>query len=362
MQEAAATVSRLAGYWKRPRFSAGGHTYQALDAALAAMLRSEWSAFERSVAEGLALHASAEREGTLPPGPTVDAAADAFRYERDLIAADEINAWLERRSLDADEWYGYLGRTWLRQQSQATLDEVLERYPPSTRDLLGGAYVDGVCSGAFDRFERTVAGRAAIALEATSTESSSTHRDVAERVAHTHSHWLAGVSVPAPEVLSRLERLAAIDGAYARIIASLATPERVAEIVELHKMDWRRVETVTLKFASEHAAREAMLCVKTDGLSIYDVAAISRQPAVRRERFFEDLSEDVRDRLLGVDVGALAGPYPVDRSFELSMVMGHHLPAATDASVAARANRVLIETATERAINARVRWAELEAA
>jgi hypothetical protein len=48
------------------------------------------------------------RRWTKPPRPN--------RYDRDLISAADVTAWLDRVGLSADEWIDYLRRDLLRQQ------------------------------------------------------------------------------------------------------------------------------------------------------------------------------------------------------------------------------------------------------
>src|SRR5262250_3159654 len=40
----------------------------------------------------------------------IDSAAEAFRYERDLITAEETEQWLSARGLSLDEFSDYFGR------------------------------------------------------------------------------------------------------------------------------------------------------------------------------------------------------------------------------------------------------------
>ncbi len=327
MQHTTATGSRLLTYWSQPLYAVDGYTYQGLDVALAAMLRGEWSAFERRIAEGLACQRHAEHAGDVLESGALDAAAETFRYQRDLIAADEITGWLERTGITGDEWSAYLERMLWRQRHQLQLDDLLDRFPPTSRDVVTSAFVDGVCSGCFDAMAQTAAGRAALAAEYASMDATSDH--LAERLAHTNAHWL--ISCGSSDVLSRIGRLAAVEQTFAKAVNTISTSERLAAVLESNRLDWRVIETVTLNFPTEHGAREALLCVRADGLSLYDVAAISKRPAVRQERVFADFDGDVRDRVLALDPGAVAGPYPSGDSFELLMVVSHRLPELADA-------------------------------
>jgi hypothetical protein len=115
--------SRLSSFWDEFVFAVGGTDYQWIDVALAAMARGDWAAFERRLEEGLASAAQAERHGSAPSADDLEAAANDFRYERELIAAAEINAWLERFELSVDNWMFCLARELLRGRYLTSLDE-----------------------------------------------------------------------------------------------------------------------------------------------------------------------------------------------------------------------------------------------
>src|SRR5262245_20336862 len=125
--------------WSRPAFSVGGVDFAWTDIAFAAMVRGEWSAFERRVAEGLACAARADAEDASLSDDAIDEAATAYRYNRDLIAAADVNAWFERVGVSAEEWTEYLRRDLLRQQWDGELDDLLDRYAPSARDIVDAA-------------------------------------------------------------------------------------------------------------------------------------------------------------------------------------------------------------------------------
>src|SRR5262245_54125741 len=117
-------------FWDRTVFSIDGVQFSWLDVALAAMTRGEWSAFERRLAEGLACAARADAENASPADEAIDEAATAFRYDRDLIAAADVTAWLDGVDLSADEWTDYLRRELLRRQWAGELDDVLDHFAP----------------------------------------------------------------------------------------------------------------------------------------------------------------------------------------------------------------------------------------
>src|SRR6185436_2499218 len=120
----------LAEFWARQAFAIREVDFTWLDVALGAMARGQWPAFEQRLAQGLACLARADAEDALPSEEALDAAATAFRYDRDLIAAADVNAWLARTGIHTDDWIAYLNRDLLRNQWLDDLDDILDRFAP----------------------------------------------------------------------------------------------------------------------------------------------------------------------------------------------------------------------------------------
>ena len=349
------------GFWDRRVFSIGGREFAWVDVVFAAMARGEWSAFERRLAEGLACAARADADDTSPPDEAIDEAATAYRYDRDLISAADVTAWLDRVGLSAEEWTAYLRRDLLRQQWSGELDDLLDRFAPSARNLVETAVVDGICSGAFDAFERAFAARAALVFEADAARFGrlcgngevATIDPRATQLAQTHAHWL---SVPAgSDPVARLSLVTGIEGAFAAIADAIASNGRLNEIVDDHRLAWMRLEIDTMSFASEAAAREALLCVKADGLSLHDVAALSRSAIERAVVTLDDLEPDRQALLLAAEPGSAIGPLPVEGGFDVALLVNRAAPVLSDPAVAARARAVAVTRAQQQAARDHVR-------
>ena len=274
------------------------------DVILDAMARGEWPAFERRLAEGLACCARAEREHAGPSPDDLDAAATAFRYDRDLIAGSEMTAWLEGAGVSTDEWLAYLTRQLLREKWDAELDDVFDAYAPPTRDLAAAAVAEGVCSGAFAAFERTFAARAALVFASDTAGFDATRGRDAEpaaaeavaRLMKTHSDWLA-VRRP-DDTAARLSLVVGIEAAVGALLSTIACEGRMREIVEANRLEWIQLELETVSFPSAAAAREGMMCMAEDGMSLEEVAALSHSTLTRSRIVLEDSAPHVRGELL----------------------------------------------------------------
>lgn len=348
-----ASHSGLLAYFDRPAFSIGSVEFLSIDVALSAMARGDWSKFERQLAEGLACAAYAAARGNGPTRDAIETAGNAFRYDRELIAAAEISAWLDGWGLSLEEWNGYLTRSLLRDALRDSIDDVLERHEPSTARLLEAALAEGSCSGLFDTFEDSFAGRAALAHDgARDAAPDSAVATKAAALVHANAHWLS-IRPPA-ETLPRAQRVLAIEAAYAARMAALLADAPLSAIVGRHRLEWQRITTDRVIFSSEHAAHEAVLCMTHERLSLQDVASLARRTVEHQERFADAL--DPADPLLSADVGSILGPTAVEGRFEVTRIASRTWPSPDDPPIAERAHRAVVDAAVQLAVRERVAW------
>ena len=92
-------------------FAVDGTPYLGGDVVLAAKRWGEWTSLEEQVRQGVAcLRRLTDSGEVLAPGD-VESVAREFRYERNLISGQEMEAWLGRWALTLDEWTEYLRRS-----------------------------------------------------------------------------------------------------------------------------------------------------------------------------------------------------------------------------------------------------------
>ena len=351
----------LAEFWARQAFSIHDIDFSWLDVALGAMARGQWPAFERRLTLGLACLARATTEGAPPSDEALDAAATEFRYDRDLIAAADVDAWLERTGITADDWVAYLNRDLARRQAGADLDDVLDRFAPSARQLSAATVAEGLCSGSFDAFFDALAGRAACVFEndrelfrqmGSGQQAPAAIAAEAARLAHTHAHWLSMRS--AADISARLSTVLQIEAAFTATIDAIVASGHLRDIVDANRLHWMRFELDILSLPTEAAAREAVLCVREDGLTLYDVAALSHCSVTRRTFVLADVHPEHRDRLLAAEPGQIVGPLAGDRRgqhLEVSVLVSRTPATLADPAVASRAREALVEVTTRRALH-----------
>src|SRR3954454_23389533 len=178
---------------ERQVFSVGAQDYSWADVVAAARAWGRWDEATRP-SEG------ARRNDDL------EQAAQAFRYERSLLAAEEMEAWLAHWGLTVGEWRG-----WLRGEA--------------------GGWPEAVCSGALAGLARDLAARAA-AAEAN-----------------------GGAAGPVESDLRQM------DDAFAELERQALTNDARERLVALRGADWVGVAYSALSFAQPGMAPEAALCV-----------------------------------------------------------------------------------------------------
>jgi len=146
----------------------------------------------------------------------------------------------------------------------------------------------------------------------------------------------------------------AIEAAYDAAVTRLIGETPLAGVVARHRMDWRLVETETVVFPTEHAAREAILCMTDEHLSLQDVADLSHRTAERRIQFADAIDTDWSDRLLSAGVGSVVGPVGTGAGFEVARLVGRTLPVLDDPRVAERARAAAVDAAVRQAVRDRV--------
>jgi hypothetical protein len=95
-------------------FVVGGISYSVADVVRAARRWGDWAVLETQVGQGLACLLHADATGEDAEDSELESAASEFRYARDLISAQDMQAWLAHWHLSLEQWTAYLRRTLLR--------------------------------------------------------------------------------------------------------------------------------------------------------------------------------------------------------------------------------------------------------
>jgi len=315
-------------------FCVGSEEYRWDDVILAAKLRGDWATLEKELYEGLAcVKRMDEAEGEFDAGE-LESAANDFRYERDLVTAEEAEAWLKQWDLSAEAWIDYIRRCVLRRKWADELAEVVARFPVTQREINDCLRAEAVCSGYLARFAQ------ALAAWASAFEN-------AREEGWTHE---------AAPCAKRIKRIDQLEVGYRSFRAHVVDPHGLKYQVGWHRLDWIRFECRFAMFPHKEMAREAALCVRDDGMRLEDVAVRARIGVQNVLIYLEEIDPSVRERFLSAGKGALVGPLDWDKGFALFVVEDKILPALDDPAIRRRAEESLIQDAINREIANRVKW------
>jgi hypothetical protein len=310
-----------------PVFAVDGEVFQWQDVFAHARASGGWADLERAARAGVAsgLHADASPEEEERLEALVDKAGDEFRYERDLLTADEMEAWLAERGLTARTWLESVRRRILRELWADQLDELVARYQPASDDVDAALAADMVCGDTHGTLAESLAAVAAAAAA-------------------------AGGAAPGED------RHQALREAAERFRAAALTAEALRREIASHQMEWVRIDCRALEFSEPTEAREAALCLREDGLPLEEVAQSAHVPVGALSFYLDEIDGEERSRFLASHAGNVVGPIPVDEVHILYHVDAKVMPSADDPAVLARARRLITARAETLEVQQRVQW------
>jgi hypothetical protein len=320
--------------------------YQARDAIDAAHFRGQLDSLWQEFQQRVAAEKKADEQDMELDEASIDSAAEAFRYDHDLITAEETEQWLAIHGLNLDDFSDYFAR----QYCGDALPEV--EYEPTTfglsslesRDVFAA---DLVLSGHLDGMVTQLSWRLAAAAAAAEKEKISPDAIEVERqrffersglTREQLSQWL--------EQLGRgrewFERMLELEAAFRQRNETLVTPQaRKREIATL-RLQLTRFETELIELESRDAAKEALFCVREDGMSMEEVATEGRYPYRCVSFLHEDIPDDLQQKFLSVSPGDVLEPIPRGDSFELHRIAKKIEPQADDPAVLERVEKRIL--------------------
>jgi hypothetical protein len=276
----------------------------------------------------------------------IDAAVERFRYEHDLITAEETEQWLADRGLGLGDFGAYFVRHYWGEQFEDVAAEPLDflTAPNEMHDLLT---TELILCGELDRIAQRLSWRLAASGE--------THNEpvAPELIAKEKAHFLERSGLREDEVAGWLEKIGRdeewwheclrMEAIHHRDCAALLSREaREREIAAL-RLPLTRFEIETIELDSLDAAREAVLCARDDGMSMEEVAAEGRYPYRHPEVLLEEIPEDLQQKFLSVHPGEILEPIARGDGFHICRVVGKAEPDLEDPAVKKRAEERILD-------------------
>lgn len=332
--------------WDCPVFVMESRSVTVRDVIQAAHFRGE---LETSWAELLVLLEGEKRAAVLklePDAAALQAVSEQFRYERDLITAEETEDWLEVRGLALDDFSDhFIRRHWQDAPGEQIEPPVLDylEAPVKLRDLLR---VELMLSGEFDRLAMRLCWRlAALQVARHEIAPDLVEAERARFLERTNlddsslAGWLARLGCDQPW----LEEMLKSEATYRQHCAALLTREAREQMLKTRRMPWTRLDLETIELECRDAAREAFLCVREDGVAMSEVAKTGRYPYRRAEVVCEDLPAETQQKFLCAASGEVLEPIERGESFQLCRLIQKIEPDLADAQIRSRVEQRILE-------------------
>ena len=322
----------------------GGQEYTARDAIDAAIFRGELDVKWKEFLHQVAAERRADDLDIEPDESAISGAAEAFRYEYDLITAEETEAWLANRGLTLDDFADYLTREYYASTLREKIipDEI--EYSSAPADLRQSFLVELILSGELDRMASALIMRLAARCAGKAPPPDAI---IAEKREFLHRNGMNSAQLAIwLEQLKRdskwFDEMLAIETAYRKHCDTLLVPEaRQRELLAL-RLPLTRFETEVIELESLDAAREALFCVREDGMSMEEVATEGRYPYRRADFLLEDLPVDAQHKFLSVSAGEVLQPVTHGDGFELCRILRKIEPQPDDPSVKSRIDQRIL--------------------
>ena len=323
----------------------GDREYKARDAIDAAFFRgdlaSTWKAFVHRVES----QKQAEDRDMDLDEDAFDAAAEAFRYQHDLITAEETEQWLASHGLSLDDFSDYFARQCWANAVTEKFDRADTDYLSAPRELRDLFACEVTLSGELGQIttqlsRRLAAWKAAKDIEPDSIATEKKNFFERQKLQPKQlNDWLKRLGRDA----EWFDEMAAMDAAYRARAAAQLVPQAYQRELTTLRLPLTRFEIEVLELESRDAAQEALFCVREDGMSMEEVAKEGRYPFRRDEFVLEDIPEEMQQRLLSVSAGQVLEPILRGDGFELCRVLKKTEPSADDPVVQAHVEHRLLD-------------------
>lgn len=328
-------------------FSSGEDAFTVRDVIDAAHFRGEIEPLWRDLLRIVAAEERADASGLEVDDAAIDSAVEQFRYQHDLITAEETERWLSERRLTLGDFGAYFVRHHWGETAEESAEFGSRSYlevAPEMRELFT---IELTLNGELER----MAGRLSWRVAARRAKGGG---EIPEEALKTQKAlFLERNELPDEQVPACLSHLGrdhawlreqlAMEAAYRRANDALVTRQALAHEVSALRLPLTRFEVETIEFDSLDAAREALLCVRTDGMGMEEVAGEGRYPYRHAEILLEDVPEDLQQKFLSVTPGTVLEPITREVCFHLCRIVAKSEPDVDDPIVKSRAEDRILE-------------------
>ncbi len=338
-----------------PAFEAGGRSFLFRDVLQAAAVRGNLDSFLQQTVRAWQAMAQAQESGLESERTSVEALMEEYRYERDLVSAEETERWLERWGLTPEDFLDYFTRQyWVNCDSGSGISGP-DLEPPEWSNLW---IADMVLSGEWVRWARQLATEVVCGLDVqpASTEGMQPLLDRFKQgrgwSEGTWAQWLTDWELQPARVAEILRRQEIVQNRQRKALS----PSARELVVDEQRMALVRVDLEVVGFDSEEAAKEGYSCAVSDGLSLELVARESGYTLEHRSFFLRDLPDGLKMAVLSAYPGAILPPHPEGGMVDVYRVVRHTEPTLADPEVSGAIDAILIQRHFGDLESREVRW------
>lgn len=325
-----------------------GKQYKARDAIDAALFRGELKSIWEEFLSNLGTEKRAKELALELDYDAVEEMAERFRYDRDLITAEETERWLEDRGLTLEDFSEYFARRYWRSTLQESISAEDVDFVSASAELRQLFTTELILDDELDLLSKHLMWR--LAVGAVKQESGIDP----EKLAIEREQFLERNEITSSKLGDWLDRIGrdqqwlketlAMEVAYQRVRDGLLNPQARKKQLAMLRMPLTRFEAEVIEVESLDAAREALLCIREDGMSMQEVAGEARYPYRRITFRHEDVPANWQQKFWSAGAGDLLEPLTRgEDGFELYRITNKSEPDLSDTIVQERIDERLLE-------------------
>jgi hypothetical protein len=282
-----------------------------------------------------------------------------FRYDNDLISAEETERWLEARGLDTDEFQDFFDRSYWADVLKGKVFRNDAEGSPDRADIMANLDSEVLMSGGFGPLAVDLSRRLMIRNDPESRPSVAEIEGVRALFysnAGIEQSGLEGWLTSLGRNRAWFDQMLEMEASFQKRCEAVLTPGQLARELAASRLSLTRMEIESVEFDGIDAASEGLLCVREDGLSLEEVARESRYPYKRMELLAADLPEEKRQDLLCAKIGSVLEPSGSGELFYLYRVLRKDEPGLHDPSVRSRIEQRVLEAHFSGTKAGEIRW------
>lgn len=341
-------------------FSSGERDYTVRDLIDWAAFRGELDGLWRNTLRTVEAEKAASDRGLEPKDDSIERESVAFRYEHDLITAEETEMWLEQRQLTLRDFSDYFARRYWGATLGNQITPPDMDYTAATPALRETLVADLAFSGELDRMamrlsRRVVAEKVAGAKDVDAAMVADERERFLQRTGASEA-GLAGWLERHGRDAAWLDEMLRMEAGHRRDSEALLNPKARDREMSILRLPLTRFEMETVEVESSDAAHEAILCIRNDGMSMEELAEEARYPFQKVSVLMEDIDGSIQQKFLSVTVGEVLDPIPQGDGFQVCRVVGKSEPSLEDMAVLNRVDQRIRERHFSDLVNKHISW------